>query len=158
MNIPLFRSLLLCLPLVACGGKATHNTDTKTKNTDYSQLSEQQLEPSPLRQASADELEHFLKNGLRVSLKNNQNFATLVRESAINNAAADVKTEINGHSITNVQVQGIDEADSVKYDGHYIYLVTPTVYAETGTTTGIKIFATGAFQVSKVSFAIMCQP
>ncbi len=144
MNSYLLRYILLCLPLAACGGKKTHDADTPTNKTDYSQLSEQQLEPGSLRQASAAELEQLLKNGLRVSLKNNQNFHTLVRESAINNSAADAKTEINGHSITNIQVQGVDESDSVKYDGHYIYLGTPIVHTETGTTTSIKIFATDA--------------
>jgi hypothetical protein len=153
MNIPLLRSLLLCVPLVACGGKTTRNTNPTIETPDYTQLSEQQLEPGSLRQASAFELEQLLKNGLRISLKNNQNFNTLVRESSINNATADVKTEVNGHSVTNVQVQGVDEADNVKYDGRYIYLATPAVYAETGTAASIKIFATDALaaEVTEVS-------
>ncbi len=141
MNFTL-RYLLLCLPLAACGGGSTHDSDTNTKKADYSQLSEQHLEPGSLRQASATELEQLLKNGLRVSLKNNQNFDTLVRAASVNNTADDVKTEAGGHSITNVQVQGVDEADSVKYDGHYIYLATPTLFTDTGATTSIKIFAT----------------
>ncbi|MES2822246.1 MAG: beta-propeller domain-containing protein [Pseudomonadota bacterium] len=142
MNIPLLRSFLLCLPLAACGGKTAHDTNRTIENPDYTQLSEQQLEPGSLRQASAVELEQLLKNGLRISLKNNQNVDTLVRESAINHFAAAVKTDINGHSITNVQVHGVDEADTVKYDGRYIYLATPAVYTETATASSIKIFAT----------------
>ena len=66
---------LLSLPLVACGGGSSDSVVVDPKpqtNTDYSALSESQLEPGPLRQAWANELSELVKNGLRVSLRQNQ--------------------------------------------------------------------------------------
>ncbi|MGI8384996.1 beta-propeller domain-containing protein [Robertmurraya sp. P23] len=63
--------------------------------------------------------------------KQNQKFFTGIKEekasevSSMDNAASDTSSKASGQEVssTNVQVQGIDEADIVKTDGEYIYQV-----------------------------------
>lgn len=63
--------------------------------------------------------------------KQNQKFFTLTKEdkaseeSSMENTAFDTSSKASGQEVssTNVQVQGIDEADIVKTDGEYIYQV-----------------------------------
>lgn len=144
----LYKSLLLSLPLAACGGSdssskppASHDT-----NTDYSQLTQAKTEPGPLRQASAAELSVLVKNGLRVSLRDNRSYGMMIREAAVTDAnnSLDNSKAGNNFSGTNTQVAGVDEADHVKYDGNYIYLATPTRYVDDQPKTSLKIFATNA--------------
>ncbi len=138
------KSLLLCLPLVACGGgdDSGKTPVSREPDTDYSKLSLAKIEPGPLRQASASELSELIKNGLRVSLRENQSYGMMMRETAFLNTTSDAGKAGGNFSGTNVQVAGVDEADHVKYDGRYIYLATPLEYSETGTKTSLKIFAT----------------
>ena len=125
------KMLLLSLPLAACGGGSSNNASVNPKpqaNTDYSALSQTKLEPGPLRQASSAELSALVKNGLRVSLSQNQSYGMMIREAAVTNTTSDNKSGGGNFSGTNVQVANVDEADGVKYDGKYIYLATPTEY------------------------------
>ena len=145
---PLVKIALLSLPLAACGGGSSNQAGVDPKpeiNTDYSALSASKLEPGPLRQASASELSELVKNGLRVSLAQNQSYGMMIRETAVTNAS-DSKSggDFSGNTFsgTNVQVANVDEADSVKYDGRYIYLATPTEYTDTGASASLKILAT----------------
>lgn len=148
----LVKLLLLSLPLVACGGGSGQSSITEPVNTDYSTLVSAKIEPGPLRQASASELSHLIKNGLRVSLRDNRNYSSMILESVALNASADNKSG-GIFSGTNLQVDGVDEADSVKYDGKYIYLATPTQYVDDKPKTSLKIFATQpqAHSVTQVS-------
>ncbi len=141
---PMFKTLLLSLPLVACGGSNSGKTPVSQEpDTDYSKLSQAKIEPGPLRQASASELSELIKNGLRVSLRENQSYGMMIRETAVINSDNTLDSKAGGNfSGTNVQVAGVDEADHVKYDGSYIYLATPTEYTETGPKASLKIFAT----------------
>lgn len=149
---PMVKLVLLSLPLVACGGGSNsgqHNIQKEPPvNTDYSALSESQLEPGPLRQASASELSALVKNGLRVSLSQNQSYGMMIRETAVTNIAADNKSGGGDFSGTNVQVANVDEADGVKYDGNYIYLATPTEYTDAGAKASLKILATNPANAS----------
>lgn len=148
---PMVKIALLSLPLVACGGGSNsgqHNIQKEPPvNTDYSALSESQLEPGPLRQASASELSELVKNGLRVSLSQKQSYGMMVRETAVTNNTADNKSG-GDFSGTNVQVANVDEADGVKYDGNYIYLATPTEYTDAGAKASLKILATDPLNAS----------
>lgn len=148
---PIVKIVLLSLPLVACGGGSSNSQHNVQKelpvNTDYSALSESQLEPGPLRQASSTELSALVKNGLRVSLSQNQSYGMMIRETAITNNTADSKSGGN-FSGTNVQVANVDEGDSVKYDGQYIYLATPTDYTEASAKASLKILATDPMNAS----------
>ena len=148
---PMIKIALLSLPLVACGGGS--NTDEpdiqkeRLKNTDYSALTESQLEPGTLREASANELSELVKNGLRVSLRQNQSYGMMMRETAVTNSPSD-STSNGTFSGTNVQVANVDEADNVKYDGKYIYLATPTEYTDAGAKASLKILATDSVDAS----------
>jgi uncharacterized secreted protein with C-terminal beta-propeller domain len=145
----LFKCLLLSLPLVACGGNNANapqpepNVQQPLADVDYSKLTQTKLEPGTLRQASTNELTSMLKNGLRVSLKDYKNFSMLMRETSLT-VTADSSANSGNFSGTNLQVSGVDEADSLKYDGTHIYLATPSTYSEAGAVSSLKIFATDA--------------
>lgn len=147
---PLVKILLLSLPLAACGGGSSNSPDNKPQTAiDYSGLSKTTLEPGPLRQASAAELSELVKNGLRVSLRDHQNYDLMIRETAITNANITLDNKSGGaFSGTNVQVANVDEADRVKYDGNYIYLATPIEYTEAGRKASLKILATNPTNAS----------
>lgn len=138
-------SLCLVLPLVACGGGSTESPRQPPQNRiDYSALKATKLEPGPLKQSSTNDLAELVKNGLRISLRENQNFNEQVRTAALgvsNTTTVDAKSAGN-FSGTNVQVDDVDEADMIKYDGRYIYAATPVVYDEFGSKASLKIFET----------------
>ena len=148
---PMVKLMLLSLPLVACGGGGSNSVvDNKPQtNIDYSGLSQTTLEPGPLRQASATELSELVKNGLRVSLRDNQSYDLMIRETAVTNTNITSDNKSGGaFSGTNVQVANVDEADRVKYDGNYIYLATPTEYTDAGPKVSLKILATNPANAS----------
>lgn len=146
-------SLCLVLPLVACGGgggTAESPRQQLQNPTDYSSLKAAKLEPGSLKQASANDLAELVKNGLRISLRENKNFNEQVRTATLgapNTTAADAKSTGN-FSGTNVQVENVDEADMIKYDGRYMYAATPVVYDELEPTAGLKIFETDPVNAS----------
>lgn len=138
--------LLTCISLLGCGGNGSShsnnntnpniNTNT-TQHVDYSKLTASSLTPESFREASAQELELLIKNGLRLSLANKKSFYESVNDDAI--AASEIPPAFSG---TNVQVQGVDEADYVKYDGKHIFLAAPVYYANGQSEQNIKIFTT----------------
>lgn len=144
-------SLCLVLSLVACGGGTTESPRQAPQiRTDYSSLKQAKLEPGPLKQASPTDLAELVKNGLRISLRENKNFNEQVRTAtlgAASTATADAKSASN-FSGTNVQVENVDEADVVKYDGRYIYAATSVIYDEVGPKAGLKIFETDPAKAS----------
>lgn len=98
-----------------------------------------------MRQASESDLSLLLKNGLRASLKNNESYGMFIRGAvAKTESVTDTGSSGSGFSTTNVQVQGVDESDSVKYDGKYIYIATPHEYTEAGASAALKILSTNA--------------
>jgi uncharacterized secreted protein with C-terminal beta-propeller domain len=148
----MIKIALLSMPLVACGGGHSKTDQPNIQkeppvNIDYSALSESQLEPGTLRQASSTELSELVKNGLRISLSQNQSYSTMIRETALVDTSSDSRSG-GGFSGTNVQVVNVDEADGVKYDGKYIYLATPAEYTDAGATASLKILATNADKAS----------
>lgn len=146
---PMFKTLLLSVPLVACGGGSSSEPPVKqVPNTNYSKLAQAKIEPGPLRQASANELSELIKNGLRVSLRDNQSYGMMIRETAVVNTTADNNKNAGNFSGTNVQVAGVDEADNVKYDGNYIYLAGAVDYREPNAAASLKILATDSTNAS----------
>lgn len=145
-----YQYILLSLPLIACGGSSDDSDEHVKVAPDYSALSETQLKPTPLREASADELSLLVKNGLRISLREHNDVNASLRDNALPASTGD-QTEAGGNfSGTNVQVDGVDEADSVKYDGKFIYLATPVDYSGNTPSASIKIFSTDT-ETSSVS-------
>ncbi|MBX4196342.1 beta-propeller domain-containing protein [Candidatus Pacearchaeota archaeon] len=93
------------------------------------------LKPTPVSESSSikhfnsyDEIESFLKAGQSVPSSNyyNDGRGTLeaVAPAASSDKAGSTSAGSTTHSSTNVQVEGVDEADIVKNDGNYIYTVT----------------------------------
>lgn len=82
--------------------------------------------------ASYDELRDFLKTrstaqyGYPYYSTNGGRFLFDGTQVSIRTASGEVSSQIEGsvHSSTNVQVTGVDEADIVKTDGNYTYLLT----------------------------------
>jgi len=147
------KQLILTIPLVACTGLASlslsgcggDNSSAKNtkENIDYSKLSAGELKPEPLREASSRELEQLIKNGLRLNLAQQKEFNDAVRDTPVlTNAADEGSSSRESFSGTNVQVQGVDEADHVKYDGKYIFLAAPMDYINNQFEQHIKIIAT----------------
>lgn len=144
LSLPLVAcTSLASLTLVSCGGDNSSSKNTNTE-TDYSKLSVSELQPEPLREASARELEQLVKNGLRLNLADHKEFDDVVRDAPVLSNAADEGSSTESFSRTNVQVQGVDEADHVKYDGEHIFLATPIDYSNNEPEQHLKIFATDA--------------
>ncbi len=145
----IIQCLCISLPLVACGGGGGSSAETpripQQVKTDYSKLKQSKLEPGPLKQVASADLATMLKNGLRISLRDNQNFNELVRAATLggdkSSMTSDAKSSGN-FSGTNVQVENVDEADVVKYDGHYIFAATPVNYTDEGPKAEFRIFST----------------
>lgn len=132
-----------CL-LVACGGSSD---DTTTDRTDlnatdlearYNKLTPADLSDSPLKYATEAELETLLKNGIRLSLRQSWHGAAflyglgrgvddgvMLESSGVENAQpATASDATSNYSTTNVQVNGVDEADHIKYDGKHLFVST----------------------------------
>lgn len=81
--------------------------------------------PSALtRFTSAEELEAYLKEGLRRSVENTGYWQNFVDTSAVITEGTSAQTVDPGERVssTNIQEAGVDEADMVKSDGRYLYV------------------------------------
>lgn len=113
-------ALLLAMSMgaVACGGGSNPGGPV---DTDYSDL---RLAPSSeggLQYASSAEyVLGPLRNGLRMSLAGAPEIATV-------GGPVELASGGDGYSRTTIQVDGVDEADLVKYDGEFIYAMIPSV-------------------------------
>ncbi|HKE94152.1 MAG TPA: beta-propeller domain-containing protein [Povalibacter sp.] len=109
----MYFTLLSAAVLASCG----RGGGDVSLNTDYSALRPAASTPEPLVPATSDEqVLRPLRNGLRLAL-----IATPVFLPGVSSPTATQ----DPHSTTTVQVEGVDEADPVKYDGRYIYSVRP---------------------------------
>lgn len=109
--------LVTCGSLVGCGG----GTREEPINTDYSALRLAQSHEGALSYATSDEqLLRAVRNGLRLSLVGTPEVAAV---SGLTAPRANDPQEI--YSSTTIQVDGVDEADLVKYDGSYLYTMSP---------------------------------
>jgi len=72
---------------------------------------------------SYEELESFLRTGMERAQGFYQEFAPIYRTVEVTNFDAAIKGSVE-HSTTNIQVAGVDEADMVKTDGDYLYVVS----------------------------------
>ena len=127
--------LASCGSLVGCGSGSTREEPV---NTDYSALRLAPSHEGALSYATSDEqLLRAVRNGLRMSLVGSPQIAAVVGISA---PRAD--SPQGTFSSTTVQVDGVDEADLVKYDGNYIYTMRPqNVPASPGFTRNVLTVA-----------------
>ncbi|HTJ17113.1 MAG TPA: beta-propeller domain-containing protein [Steroidobacteraceae bacterium] len=111
--------LVICGGLAACGAGGG-GAGEEPVNTDYSALRMAASHEGALSYAESDEqLLRALRNGLRMSL------AGAPQVTAVADITAPSASPQGTFSATTVQVDGVDEADLVKYDGHYIYAMRP---------------------------------
>lgn len=109
--------LALTGSLAACGGGGT---GAEPVNIDYSALRLAPSHEGALSYATSDEqLLRALRNGLRMSL------VRAPQVAAVAGITAPAAGPQGTFSATTVQVDGVDEADLVKYDGRYIYMIRP---------------------------------
>jgi uncharacterized secreted protein with C-terminal beta-propeller domain len=108
--------LLLSTALAACGAGGDGSEPSlagQPLNTDYSTLKAVESRPAPLEYASSDaQILSPLRNGVRMLVRNNGAPGGVFTASP---AATDQ------YSATTVQVDGVAEADAVRYDGRYLY-------------------------------------
>lgn len=139
------------MALVGCGP----DTEGPKQEVDYSKLEVAPQSSESLVLAEEDALLSHIGNGLRLQAKNGASYRDyFVLDSALGGApepaAPSVPTsEANGggagFSETNVHVEGVDEADYVKYDGEHWYIATRPEYQElliTQPSPGIKVVST----------------
>lgn len=144
-----FGLLLAACALVACGGNSSDDESFKKK---YAPLSELPPSQEKLRPATEAELQQLLKNGVRLQLSTRVTLLDAYAEA--DGAPAPVATPEPDYSTTNVQVENVDEADHVKYDGHFIYMLTSPDRNEDTPGYGLRILSTDtdAATASEVSF------
>lgn len=107
--------LTVCGGLAACGSGGDGAVEAPA-NIDYSALRLATSHEGTLSYATSDEqLLQALRNGLRMSLVGAPQVA------AVTDITAPSGNPQGTFSATTVQVDGVDEADLVKYDGAYIY-------------------------------------
>src|SRR6185295_2545019 len=117
---------LLSLGLAACGGGSGGESTVGEQpfDTDYSTLRVADTRDAPLQYTTSDEqILSPLRNGLRLMTLSNP-VPTFLASTTGASAGGQVP-----FSATTVQVEGVDEADSVKYDGRYLYAVRRQVVA-----------------------------
>jgi len=122
----LAMGLLLACGLAACGGGGDAGHD-EPLNIDYSMLKIAESRETPLEYAkNPDEILRPLRNGARIMTGG----AIVPTGAALPNAS----TVLSPRSDTTVQIEGVDEADYVKYDGRYLFVARPEYSPPTATT------------------------
>ena len=67
--------------------------------------------------------------------------------------ATGAESQAPGHSNTNVQVAGVDEADFIKNDGSYIYIVAAGKLSPTVTVMGPNVAPLGIVTIKLFALA-----
>lgn len=118
MKIRYLLSLMIVLFFIFLAG--TKVFIKNDKNTGVMELKETEMK----KFSSYDELKEFLKNKVQSSYYGT--FERTTAEALPSMAAAEAPSADKSvdYSTTNIQVAGVDEADIVKNDGKYIYMVT----------------------------------
>ncbi len=125
-------SLLVISCSVQIPGSGTSGTDVKTPSED---LTEFETSQGLKKFSSVQELKDFLDNAnlnaqsyssYGVGIRSDIMMAVAESAPLVKSAAADSGTTAGAtdYSTTNVQVAGVDEADFVKNDDKYIYVIT----------------------------------
>jgi len=160
----------VCCMIVACGSdNNSSSTPSPTGSAavdigDYGELTKTDVEAKVLKQASADELENHLKNGMRlnVSIRGNRiagdNPADDSGQTAPTATLSVAAAQESEFSSTNTHVRGVDESDFIKYDGKFIYMATHPefIWGEDKPNAEIRILETdpasaGITQAGRIS-------
>lgn len=116
--------------------------------TDYTRLKPSQPTEAPLSRLDSEQLERLIKNGLRLQLSS-YGYPVNKEVEDIDFSGGDfspapispIHTGDSSYSDTNVHVDGVDESDVVKYDGHH-WFVAQAGTDSNNNTPGIQVIAT----------------
>ncbi|CAH9062660.1 hypothetical protein PSECIP111854_03058 [Pseudoalteromonas sp. CIP111854] len=123
MLYPRVITIGVTLLLSACSDSNNDSSDKKT--TTLPQLSGLKVSTAALSKASTQQFTTHLKNGL---FMRHYEYATPTNSGEV---SADAAVSNSQFSSTNVQEQGVDEADRIKYDGQYMYVSANTAQSLT---------------------------
>ncbi|NOU50393.1 hypothetical protein HG263_07540 [Pseudoalteromonas sp. JBTF-M23] len=112
---------------VLLGACSSDNDSSSDKKTDsLPQLNGIKVSTTPLTKASAQQFTTHLKNGLFM-----RHYQYDTPAQPTNSSEGDLATVTATSSSTNVQEQGVDEADRIKYDGQYMYISANSAHSLT---------------------------
>ena len=116
-------SLAVCtaLALSACGGSDSPSTVIEQPpEPSVPSVNQAKTFSGPLVQAGEADVSRYLKNGVYSSTL----YGAALETTDSFGAPAPTLSASNRVSDTNTQVQGVDEADRIEYDGDYLYVST----------------------------------
>lgn len=129
MNLQIRSAILCCLlgsAVIGCGGGSSSSGGAAAVNTDYSSLNESEIAATVLKVATQAELESHIKNGLRLrsdaQLRTSVTAEFDVLAASSGQESAPAAQDSSNFSETNTIVEGVDEADYLKYDGSTIFV------------------------------------
>ncbi len=138
MNINKLPAISILISLISLTGCLS---ESNTLNTDYSLLKQSSVSEKPLVSASNKAFSTYIKNGIRFRLAQSEYpivyTDAAAEQSSDGNSGAD---DSGGFSTTNVHELGVDEADRLKYDGEYLYIVSKGDGSPEGIPTEIDTF------------------
>lgn len=130
---------LMCLSVLllsACGGS---NGDTEPRgrdDIDYSNLRWDDPALEPLTNEHEPEVvAEYLRNGVRLGVNNSNDVAWPDEGGFVQDGAENGDSPVpgaagdDGYSQTNVHVEGVDEADRLKYDGRHLFVAESPQYS-----------------------------
>jgi hypothetical protein len=126
-----FLSLGVTVLVTACGGGGDDDGGSENGqplSVDYSTLRVAESRERPLQYArNTEEILKPLRNGVRLMLGGGGSGPVGI--------AFDTSTTLTAsHSNTTIQIEGIDEADAVKYDGRHIFAARPEAVPASSTS------------------------
>ncbi|BBN83927.1 hypothetical protein PA25_39120 [Pseudoalteromonas sp. A25] len=122
----MFYSRLITVGISVLLSACSSDNDTADKKTDsLPQLNGIKVSTQPLTKASAEQFAMHLKNGL---FMRHYEYTSPSQPTSSNESNADSSAITATSSSTNVQEQGVDEADRIKYDGQYMYISASTAH------------------------------
>ncbi len=114
--------------LVACGGSSEPSTpgrlDPQSRDLRWADPA---LEPLT-NEHPAEVVSEYVRNGVRLQVRGTSHY----RDDVVSPGAPvaeDNAADGGGFSRTNVHVQGVDEADRLKYDGRYLFVAESPQYS-----------------------------
>lgn len=139
-----------CFVLWSCGGSSNSDNSNPSRVPDYSRLKTTSVITTELKQADTSSLSLHIKNGLRLKVRDSARNDYILENGGPSALPSTDDATSGNFSETNTHVEGVDEADYVKYDGSHLFVSThPQWYwEEQRPEAKIRILATDPAQAS----------